>query len=290
MEHLDNENVLAIVRPNNDTIFWLYNKIQVGPEWKAQGLVHNCVVITLQDRPFTPAGVVFGTGRDCEVVIAEKGHSFPEEGMSFPDMSPSRTFEECHFSIGLDHQYRLVARDLTDGQGIRVKYNIWETEPGAHNAEWILAGRDTPDMCRKLQSTSGQLGRWRLTIFVKDEPTFDILPGKAIQSLQGLQEPNMQAQLFRQGKYPDGPLSLHVPLTVPKYFPEEGLIQRNIGSGGFGAAVHCWSPFTGKQHVVKRPLRRGYSLERWKQEARVMDLARHVCYSPTCQQRTADTH
>ncbi|CAH0000224.1 unnamed protein product [Clonostachys byssicola] len=267
MEHLNSENVLAIVRVSNDNTFWLRHEVKVGPEWKTPGLTDNCIVITLQDRPFTSAGVVFGTSEDCEVVIAKKEKA--------ERTSLSRTFYECHFSIGLDHQYRLVARDLTGDQGIQVQYNAAKNKPDDHNAEWILAGRDVPDIYRKLDATPGQLDRWRLTIYVEDQPTFDILPGKAIQSLQGLQEPNMQAQLFRQGKYPDGLLSQQVPAIVPRYFPEKGLIERGIGEGGFGAVVHYWSPFTGKQHVVKKPLTRRMSLERWEKEARVMDLARH---------------
>jgi hypothetical protein len=52
----------------------------------------------------------------------------------------------------------------------------------------------------------------------------------------------MQTQLFRQGKDPDGPLSQHVPLTVPRYFHEEKMIEIEVGEGGFGVAKHCWNP------------------------------------------------
>lgn len=63
----------------------------------------------------------------------------------------------------------------------------------------------------------------------------------------------MQTQLFRQGKDPDGPLSQHVPLTVPKYYHEEGSIEIEVGEGGFGVVKYCWNPYTSKEYVVKRP-------------------------------------
>lgn len=280
MEHLDGENVLAIVRTSNETRFWLDNELQVSPEWKAPGIVDGCIVIRLQDRPRTSAGVVFGTGKDCEVVITELEDSVSRQGTSLPN-----TFETVHFSIGLNHEYRLVARDLTGGQGIRITYNGSENNPGdLRHAEWILAGPDVPDLYRQLPSSPGELDQPRLMIVVKDEKTFELFPGKA---LQGLRTRAMKAQLFRQGKDPKGRLSQQVPVTVPRCLKEASLIWSWLGSGGFGIAMHCWNPSTGKQLAVKRPKPPldERSRERWKQEVRFMDLLRHVCYSPICQQR-----
>ncbi|CAH0053675.1 unnamed protein product [Clonostachys solani] len=272
MEHLDSENVLAIVRTSNETSFWLDNELQVSPEWKAPGIVDGCIVIRLQDTPRTSAGVVFGTGEDCEVVITELEDSVSRQGTSLPN-----TFERVHFSIGLNHEYRLVARDLTGGQGIRVIYNGSENNPGdLRYAEWILAGPDVPDLYQQLPSSPGELDRPRLMIVVKDEKTFEVFPGKA---LQGLRARAMQAQLFRQGNDPNGLLSQLVPVTVPRCSDSDDkiLIEKVIGGGGFGIAIHRWNPHTGEQHVVKRPKSPldESSRERWKQEVRFMDLLRH---------------
>ncbi|EGX94716.1 protein kinase [Cordyceps militaris CM01] len=216
--------------------------------------------ISFNHVPKTSHGLVFGCGKQCDVVL-------PDE----------RSISAHHFSITFDEQYRLIVRDLNSTAGTEVIFGKDVGHISAkfprRNFQWLVEGS-----CRMPSS--------KVVIRVGLKLSFYLVP--ETQSMPQT-EYKMKVDNFRQGSGTAQALFASIntrlqcqpqPVVGAIASKQDPIYQEMvIGKGAFGRAKYMWNVSTGEEMVLKEPINESTIspawLQRWKEEAYTMRKLHH---------------
>ncbi|KAI1073382.1 protein kinase [Whalleya microplaca] len=214
-----------------------------------------CLVVRCSDIPRTDRGLIFGSNKRCDVVVA------------------IQRISSVHFSLTFDKFNRPIVKDIGSLVGTKVTYN-GEGEGTRSDFQWIVGGHFIPQE------------KESIIITVPDTISFQIVvPYHDISCPAYVDRANRFCQGAAAAEELFGDLGISNPRTrvaTGAHTAGEGPIylRKKLGEGGFGTVTHCWNVSTGDEFALKEPFakairKRTFNADAWGNEARILGKLDH---------------
>lgn len=183
-----------------------------------------------------------------------------------------------YFSLTFDHEYRPILRDWGSFNGIQVTYG-GQGRGRRRNFQWIIGGHSIPEKKKiKIYLSYCEIPEFQIVVYQHDTAT-QIYRDNVDQFRRGTAgTEDLFGQLDLGRPETQRATGIQTPGTGPIVLGEF------VGEGVFATVTRNWDVSTAAEYALKTPslkaVRKGFDLEKWKREARILQMTSHVSRSP----------